>query len=153
MEFLIGIIFVAGVILLFKSVRMVPQGYEWTVERFGKYTHSLEPGLHLLVEVEHHRRHAALVVLLRAVDVEVAQAGDLRRGGAEARAHPAVEEHLRERVHVERLLALLALAPGQWISAGAITGVHPIVPGEHATASFGSAIRIACTAVPETGLP
>ena len=51
MEFLIGIIFVAGVILLFKSVRMVPQGYEWTVERFGKFTHSLEPGLHLLVPV------------------------------------------------------------------------------------------------------
>src|SRR5690349_7712030 len=29
----------AGVIILFKAVRMVPQGYEWTVEAFGKYTH------------------------------------------------------------------------------------------------------------------
>lgn len=51
------------------------------------------------------------------------------------------------------LRGVIALAPGHWISAGAITGVHPIVPGEHATASFGPAIRIACTAVPETGLP
>src|SRR5690606_7215839 len=51
MEVLIGIIFVAGIILLIKAVRMVPQGFEWTVERFGKYTHSLEPGLHLLVPV------------------------------------------------------------------------------------------------------
>ncbi|PRH83055.1 SPFH domain-containing protein [Arenimonas caeni] len=51
MEFLIGIIFVAGVILLIKAVRMVPQGFEWTVERFGKYTHTLDPGLHLLVPV------------------------------------------------------------------------------------------------------
>jgi regulator of protease activity HflC (stomatin/prohibitin superfamily) len=42
---------VAGVILLFKMVRMVPQGYEWTVERFGKYTHTLSPGLHFLVPV------------------------------------------------------------------------------------------------------
>ena len=31
----------AGVVLLAKAVRMVPQGYEWTVEAFGKYTHAL----------------------------------------------------------------------------------------------------------------
>ena len=41
----------AGVVILFKTVRMVPQGYEWTVERFGKYTHTMSPGLHFLVPV------------------------------------------------------------------------------------------------------
>ncbi len=41
----------AGIVILFKTVRMVPQGYEWTVERFGKYTHTLSPGLHFLVPV------------------------------------------------------------------------------------------------------
>ncbi|MFZ5655733.1 MAG: SPFH domain-containing protein [Pseudomonadota bacterium] len=41
----------AAVVLVFKAVRMVPQGYEWTVERFGKYTHTLDPGLHFLVPV------------------------------------------------------------------------------------------------------
>ena len=41
----------AGVIVLFKAVRMVPQGYEWTVEAFGKYTHTLSPGLHFLVPI------------------------------------------------------------------------------------------------------
>src|SRR6476469_5368623 len=41
----------AGVVVLFKTVRMVPQGYEWTVERFGRYTHTLSPGLHFLVPV------------------------------------------------------------------------------------------------------
>ncbi|KTE40060.1 MULTISPECIES: hypothetical protein [unclassified Sphingopyxis] len=46
---------------------------------------------------------------------------------------------------------VIALAPGQWISAGAITGVHPIVIGQRAEASFGAAATIACTAVPETG--
>lgn len=50
------------------------------------------------------------------------------------------------------LRGVIALAPGQWISAGAITGVHPILPGQSATASFGPAIQIGCTAVPETGL-
>ena len=42
------ILVVAGVIILVKTVRMVPQGFEWTVERFGKYTHTMSPGLHFL---------------------------------------------------------------------------------------------------------
>ena len=29
----------------------MPQGNEWTVERFGKYTRSLRPGLNLIVPV------------------------------------------------------------------------------------------------------
>ncbi|ALN56427.1 SPFH domain-containing protein [Lysobacter yananisis] len=41
----------AGVVLLFKTVRMVPQGYQWTVERFGRYTHTMDPGLHFLIPV------------------------------------------------------------------------------------------------------
>jgi regulator of protease activity HflC (stomatin/prohibitin superfamily) len=45
------ILLFAGIILLFKTVRMVPQGYEWTVERFGKYTHTMTPGLHFLIPV------------------------------------------------------------------------------------------------------
>ena len=45
------VLLVAGAIVLFKTVRMVPQGYEWTVERFGKYTHTLDPGLHFLIPI------------------------------------------------------------------------------------------------------
>jgi len=41
----------AGIVVLFKTVRMVPQGYEWTVERFGKYTQTLSPGLHFLFPI------------------------------------------------------------------------------------------------------
>ncbi|HQQ59164.1 MAG TPA: SPFH domain-containing protein, partial [Thermomonas sp.] len=36
---------------VFKTVRMVPQGYEWTVERFGRYTHTMGPGLHFLMPI------------------------------------------------------------------------------------------------------
>ena len=50
-EILTIIILLAGVIVLIKTVRMVPQGYEWTVERFGKYTHTMSPGLHFLMPV------------------------------------------------------------------------------------------------------
>jgi regulator of protease activity HflC (stomatin/prohibitin superfamily) len=45
------IIVAVVVIILYKLVRIVPQGYEWTVERWGKYTHTMEPGFHLLIPV------------------------------------------------------------------------------------------------------
>ncbi|GAA5317734.1 MAG: SPFH domain-containing protein [Candidatus Pelagadaptatus aseana] len=38
-----------GIILVVKGVKSVPQGEVWTVERFGKYTRSLNPGLTLIV--------------------------------------------------------------------------------------------------------
>jgi regulator of protease activity HflC (stomatin/prohibitin superfamily) len=38
-----------AVILLFLGVKSVPQGDQWTVERFGKYTKTLDPGLHIIV--------------------------------------------------------------------------------------------------------
>ena len=34
---------------LFAGVKTVPQGYDWTIERFGKYTRTLAPGLNLIV--------------------------------------------------------------------------------------------------------
>jgi len=40
---------VFGIILISKGVNSVPQGEAWTVERFGKYTQTLDPGLHLIV--------------------------------------------------------------------------------------------------------
>jgi regulator of protease activity HflC (stomatin/prohibitin superfamily) len=38
-----------AVILLFLGVKSVTQGEQWTVERFGKYTKTLDPGLHIIV--------------------------------------------------------------------------------------------------------
>lgn len=38
-----------ALLAIFKGIRMVPQGYEWTVERFGKYTRTLSPGLRFLI--------------------------------------------------------------------------------------------------------
>src|SRR3954468_5866129 len=43
------IIVVLAVLTLFAGVKTVPQGYNWTVERFGKYTGTLRPGLNLIV--------------------------------------------------------------------------------------------------------
>jgi regulator of protease activity HflC (stomatin/prohibitin superfamily) len=37
------------VLTLFAGVKTVTQGYHWTVERFGRYTRTLSPGLNLIV--------------------------------------------------------------------------------------------------------
>ena len=39
------------VVAIVKLVRIVPQGFEWTVETFGKYTGTLSPGLHFLIPI------------------------------------------------------------------------------------------------------
>ncbi|WP_201612104.1 SPFH domain-containing protein [Psychrobacter immobilis] len=37
------------VLTVFKGVRIVPQGYKWVVQRLGKYSQTLEPGLNLII--------------------------------------------------------------------------------------------------------
>ncbi|MEL7174014.1 MAG: SPFH domain-containing protein, partial [Pseudomonadota bacterium] len=45
-----AIAFVAFVVItIIRAVRTVPQGEEWTVERFGRYSRTLEPGLRFMV--------------------------------------------------------------------------------------------------------
>ncbi len=38
-----------AVLVVLMSVKTVPQGYEWTVERFGRFTTTLSPGLHFIM--------------------------------------------------------------------------------------------------------
>ena len=49
----IAVLILAAFVLLaiFRAVRTVPQGEEWTVERFGRFTRALRPGLHFLIPV------------------------------------------------------------------------------------------------------
>lgn len=43
------VLVVLAMVLVFKGIKMVPQGYSWTTERFGRYTRVLGPGLNLIV--------------------------------------------------------------------------------------------------------
>ncbi len=43
------VVLVVALALVFMGVKTVPQGFEYTVERFGRYTRTLVPGLHLIV--------------------------------------------------------------------------------------------------------
>ncbi len=42
---------VFAIILIFMMVKSVPQGEQWTIERFGRYTRTLRPGLGFLIPI------------------------------------------------------------------------------------------------------
>lgn len=46
-----GVILLLALVVILRSIRVVPQGYHWTVERFGKYTRTITPGLNLLTPI------------------------------------------------------------------------------------------------------
>ncbi len=49
MEITILVLAAVALLLVFKGVKVVPQGMEFTVERFGRYTMTLKPGLSFIV--------------------------------------------------------------------------------------------------------
>jgi regulator of protease activity HflC (stomatin/prohibitin superfamily) len=44
----LGILFVLAIFIVFSIIKIVPQGYEFTVERFGRYMRTLKPGISFL---------------------------------------------------------------------------------------------------------
>lgn len=49
LQILLMVLLFLAVLIVVLSVKQVPQGYQWTVERFGRYTHTLSPGLHFIM--------------------------------------------------------------------------------------------------------
>ncbi|WP_304163822.1 SPFH domain-containing protein [Lonsdalea britannica] len=45
----IVVVIIVALIIVWSGIKIVPQGYQWTVERFGRYTRTLMPGLNLIV--------------------------------------------------------------------------------------------------------
>lgn len=43
------LIVILAIVVLLMSVKQVPQGYQWTIERFGRYVQTLRPGLSLII--------------------------------------------------------------------------------------------------------
>ncbi|HWK64858.1 MAG TPA: SPFH domain-containing protein [Rhizobiaceae bacterium] len=48
-DVIIPVLAILVLLVLFTSIKTVPQGYNYTVERFGRYTKTLTPGLNLIV--------------------------------------------------------------------------------------------------------
>jgi regulator of protease activity HflC (stomatin/prohibitin superfamily) len=50
-EIVLIILALVVVIFIARSARAVPQGYQYTVERFGRYIKTLSPGFHLIIPI------------------------------------------------------------------------------------------------------
>ena len=46
---LLIILAVAIIVTLYKGIKIVPQGEEWIVEKLGKFSRTLQPGLNLII--------------------------------------------------------------------------------------------------------
>lgn len=49
MMMVILVLIIVALVVVAAGVKIVPQGFQWTVERFGRYTRTLQPGLGLVV--------------------------------------------------------------------------------------------------------
>jgi regulator of protease activity HflC (stomatin/prohibitin superfamily) len=47
--YIIGALTVVIIVTLYKGIKVVPQGEEWVVERLGKFSRTLNPGLNLII--------------------------------------------------------------------------------------------------------
>jgi len=63
-----GVLLLFALAMVFMGVKVVPQGMEYTVERFGRYTSTLKPGLHIIMPVV-DRIGAQLNMMEQVLDV------------------------------------------------------------------------------------
>ncbi len=47
--YILAVVVVAIITTLYKGINIVPQGEEWVVERLGKFTRTLKPGLNIII--------------------------------------------------------------------------------------------------------
>lgn len=47
--YIIGALALLVIVTLYKGIKVVPQGEEWVIERLGKFSRSLNPGLNLII--------------------------------------------------------------------------------------------------------
>ena len=49
LSILVLVLLFVAIVVLFSTIKIVPQGYNYTVENFGRYTRTLSPGLNIIV--------------------------------------------------------------------------------------------------------
>lgn len=62
------VVLVLAVVLAFMSIQSVPQGMEYTVQRFGKYTKTLTPGLNTIFPIADRIGHK-MIMMEQVMDV------------------------------------------------------------------------------------
>ncbi len=51
MEVVVGVALLVVIVVAFTSVKIVPQGFNYVVERLGKFQATLQPGLNVIIPV------------------------------------------------------------------------------------------------------
>ena len=74
----LGIFVFLVIITLSAGIKIVPQGYNWTVERFGRYTRTLSPGLNLLIPYVDRVGHKIIMMEQVLADVDASEPGQWR---------------------------------------------------------------------------
>ncbi|MGL5451486.1 MAG: SPFH domain-containing protein [Aeromonas sp.] len=64
----LGIFVFLVIATLSAGIKIVPQGYNWTVERFGRYTRTMGPGLNLLIPYVDRLGHK-IVMMEQVLDI------------------------------------------------------------------------------------
>jgi regulator of protease activity HflC (stomatin/prohibitin superfamily) len=81
------ILVVLALTLVFQGVKTVPQGYQYTIERFGRFTHSLNPGLNFIVPFVDTVSHK--VIMMEQV-LDISQQSVITRDNAAIQADGVV---------------------------------------------------------------
>ncbi|MGQ3280782.1 MAG: SPFH domain-containing protein, partial [Shinella sp.] len=68
LDFVVIALVVLVILILFLAIKTVPQGYQYTVERFGRYTSTLEPGLNFIIPL-FDRIGAKMNVMEQVLDI------------------------------------------------------------------------------------
>ncbi len=68
-QIVVGLCVFFAIIVIFMSVKQVPQGSEWTVIRFGRFTNALKPGLSIIIPLI-DRIGAKIIMMEQVLDIQ-----------------------------------------------------------------------------------
>lgn len=69
LNIVMGLLVFLAIVVVFSSVKQVPQGFEWTVVRFGRYIQTLHPGLSIIIPFV-DKIGAKIVMMEQVLDIQ-----------------------------------------------------------------------------------
>lgn len=69
MNITLGLLVFLAIIVAFSAVKQVPQGFEWTVLRFGRYVQTLHPGLSIIIPFV-DKIGAKIIMMEQVLDIQ-----------------------------------------------------------------------------------